>query len=182
MTSACEADRAASVATAKSASDVLEKFGGHAQAGGFTALLKHEQQFAEKIIQATDTMLKSSDSASRAGNQGDLELHIRDISLDVCDEMARLEPYGQGNDEPLFVVRNVALNTISFMGDNNQHFRCILDDGVHTHKALGFNLSEKISSDVQAGTVADVFFYLRKDEYRGVAEPLVKIVDVVYAK
>ena len=48
-------------------------------------------------------------------------LEPSDLTLDLCRELSRLEPFGEGNPEPVFGLRNVAFADIRPMGTDGRH-------------------------------------------------------------
>ena len=162
----------------KNAEDVLEKFGGHKQAGGFTALLKNEKKFSKQIIQAVDDMSKNIKPDIEL--KEDIDVSMGDISLQLCEEIEKMEPYGQDNNEPLFLLRNIEIKNSQLIGENQKHLRCYITNGKKSYKAIGFNMGQEIVQNVDEGDRVDVFFHLQKDEYKGVVDIMIKIVKIVY--
>lgn len=115
--------------------DLLTHFGGHAQAAGCTLPLGNLGAFGERM---------SADVASTINPQellpttlADLILHPSHLSIPLCRTIAELEPFGQGNNEPRFVIPNVRLTDARVVGSTGTH----LQARVGMHKLIGFNMA-----------------------------------------
>ncbi len=97
--------------------DHLDRFGGHAAAGGFTVkgggdpgLHAFRQAFtracAEQRLQAPDATAEVFDAW----------IEPKDITLELYEALQRLEPFGEGNPEPVFGLRNVAFTDVKPIG------------------------------------------------------------------
>lgn len=99
--------------------DQLLAFGGHALAGGFSVDEEHYQSFYKCI----ENSLK------------DVELHDetfailiddKDLSVQNIESLSRLEPFGMGNEEPLFVLKNVPISKVYTLSDG-KHLKIDID-------------------------------------------------------
>jgi single-stranded-DNA-specific exonuclease len=77
----------------------LERFGGHAQAVGLTARTATLEALAAEWEEAAATWPAATLQPSL---RYDLELELAEVGPGLLDELARLEPFGAGNEEPLF--------------------------------------------------------------------------------
>ena len=97
--------------------DDMEYFGGHAMAAGLTIKRDNIPLFQKNFEQAIRKMTTPSDFVQTVSV--DYELDLNDISNDLIDELETLEPYGEGNPEPLFLARNVRASSPKIVGDGN---------------------------------------------------------------
>ncbi len=118
-------------------SDLLVRYGGHAAAGGFTIKRSNIAAFRDRMIELATTAL----SAHRPQLQLDAEIMLSDLSERLCDEMARLEPFGIANREPLFGVRGVALDRTRVVGDD--HLQVTLRAGASVVDGIGFGFGKQ---------------------------------------
>ncbi len=114
--------------------DLLSTFGGHAQAAGCTF---NEEHLPEVVRRLTD------DVAAHTINEDllptltvDALLNVRDVTLSLCEQMKHLEPFGQGNPEPLFLLHNVSLENSRRVGKEGAH----LQTRIAGTKAIGWRL------------------------------------------
>ena len=91
-----------------SSSLYLEKFGGHAQAGGFTALLENEENFQDMILKITEEYVEKNGKDSILPTVSiDTEIKYEDINWDLYDELSKFKPFGEKNSPPVFLLKNV---------------------------------------------------------------------------
>lgn len=86
----------------------LTKFGGHPGAGGFSLRADKVKDFTERIHSfAREYYPKMPDAAINV----DMELSIRDLTLDNVKQLSLLEPCGEGNSAPLFMLRDCTIKS-----------------------------------------------------------------------
>ncbi len=115
------------------ASDLLTHFGGHAQAAGCTLTLANLEAFADRMAQ--DVAERMDPSALVPTYAADLAIAPQHLSLLLCRHIAELEPFGQGNAEPRFILKNVRLSDPRVVGSTGTHLQARLGP----HKLIGFN-------------------------------------------
>ncbi|SKB49206.1 single-stranded-DNA-specific exonuclease [Lachnospiraceae bacterium] len=92
--------------------DVFLQFGGHAMAAGLSIAPERLEEFRKRLNE--NTVLTEEDLMPRV--HIDMELPFRYASLDLVDDLKILEPYGTGNEKPLFAARNVTLENMRVFG------------------------------------------------------------------
>ena len=92
----------------------LERFGGHAAAAGFTVKEGMLAEFAEAFDNACR---KQSANVPEPVTEFDGWIGAGEITLGFCEALGRLEPFGAGNPEPVFGLRNVALRDVRPFGE-----------------------------------------------------------------
>lgn len=95
-------------------SDDLERFGGHAMAAGLTIQPDKIAAFQNHFEEAVQYM--SKEAAFAPVLTIDAELDFADITDALLDELESLNPYGEGNPEPLFMARNVRVRFSKIVG------------------------------------------------------------------
>ncbi len=86
-----------------SVSDLLEKYGGHPVAAGFTLPTENLPQFRERLGQY---VLANSQSTGPSRTV-DAELLASDVHQRLFEDLEKLSPFGQGNPRPSLVLLNV---------------------------------------------------------------------------
>ncbi|MDO4507874.1 MAG: single-stranded-DNA-specific exonuclease RecJ [Candidatus Saccharibacteria bacterium] len=110
-------------AALEDAKDFIIKGGGHAAAAGVNLKKEDLPAFREKI-NAYYKSLKLSDQAYYLKKHPELYLeNLSDLSLDFLDNLSLLEPFGIGNEAPLFCLENVNVLESRRMGKDNKHLR-----------------------------------------------------------
>ncbi len=104
------------------ASEHLVRFGGHAAAGGFTVKLKPGafEAFRTAFTEAcTEQRKERALDADARDFDGWVEPGA--LTLALYADIRRLEPFGEGNPEPIFGLRGVTLREVRVMGVEGKH-------------------------------------------------------------
>ncbi|MCA9370424.1 MAG: hypothetical protein KC680_00500, partial [Candidatus Peregrinibacteria bacterium] len=148
--------------------DLLLSYGGHAQAAGCT----FARQNFDAIVATLSADIRTHVSLDSLVPTIDIdeELSPADITLAFIASLNRLEPFGQGNPEPLFVIRNVSLIQTRTCGQENTH----LTGTIHGIKCVGFTFGQFAGMRDHVDIVAR----LDRSEWNGKTEPQLVIVDI----
>lgn len=112
--------------------------GGHAMAAGFSVLGENIQDlhiFLKSLVAKSGHTKQTTDFY-------DLEITTSSLTLDLVKELERLEPFGQGNSEPILKLSNVFVLKADLVG--NKHIKMILSPnkdayGSRAINAIAFN-------------------------------------------
>ncbi|HBU09966.1 MAG TPA: single-stranded-DNA-specific exonuclease RecJ [Candidatus Peribacter riflensis] len=115
-------------------SDLLLSFGGHAQAAGCTFKVKHFDELQRRLCE--DIAARTTQDDLLPALELDAVLSPRDLSLSLCEQLHHLEPFGQGNPEPLFLLDHVTMEQVRRVGNEGAH----LQARIGGHKVIGFRL------------------------------------------
>jgi single-stranded-DNA-specific exonuclease len=96
---------------------VLERFGGHQGAGGFSLRKENLDEFKRLILEYADNT-ETFPVMPRTNYRVDKILIPSDITLDNVKSLSVLEPFGEGNQEPLFLMMNAKLLSITPMAND----------------------------------------------------------------
>ena len=99
---------------------ILISGGGHAMAAGLTIHKKDMERFQKWIEDFTHDILDYKPEPQKY----DLEISTEEITRNLIDELGILEPYGNTNTEPIFLIKNLHVVTTRLVGDN-KHVSCI---------------------------------------------------------
>lgn len=154
--------------------DLLEKYGGHTQAAGFTLSSKNIDALYQKLLEFADG-LDASDSEPVL--EIDAQLSSKDLNWDVYEFLEKFEPFGLGNARPKFLGENMAVIDARTVGGEGQHLKLkLLWDG-RVLDAIGFKLGFWASKLVPQ-SILDVVFELEANEWNGNKELQLKICDL----
>ncbi|MBR6745571.1 MAG: single-stranded-DNA-specific exonuclease RecJ [Clostridia bacterium] len=160
-----------------SCSDLLIKYGGHALAAGLSvergnldAFRKALNEYAHPYLSSPDCIVKTSAEA---------EIDERDVTMDTIEDIAKLEPYGAKNPEPVFVLKNVRIDEIAPLS-MGKHTRLYLNKNETGIAAVcfGHNL---LDEGFSVGIYADVLCSMNINEFRGNKTVQLIIRDIDYA-
>jgi single-stranded-DNA-specific exonuclease len=104
----------------RACSDLLERHGGHAMAAGLSITPQRVNEFRARLNQLVQESL--SEEQLRPALRLDAEVTPAELHLDLMEELARLQPVGQGNPPVQVVVRGLRLDRPPrLMGREQQH-------------------------------------------------------------
>ena len=116
----------------------LKKFGGHAMAVGVTVDKSEFGKFKSELEEYAK--ICNVDKVVPIINV-DSELSLKDINVESVKSLSLLEPYGEANKMPLFLFRNLKINSIRSLSEG-KHLKLSLKDENFIVDAIGFNMGE----------------------------------------
>jgi len=119
--------------------DLLTQYGGHKQAAGLTLPATNIDDFVQAMDAVVASALESEDL--RKALYIDAELPLRDITFSFLQSLSGLEPFGLGNEEPLFASRNLEVVSPRIVGRN--HLKMKLRNSSSSLDAIGFDMGEQ---------------------------------------
>lgn len=147
------------------AREIIIKGGGHDAAAGVTLPTSKIDDFRKIVNQFYDS-LNLKDQLKYLLPKVDIQLEdFSPISLDLFEKITKLEPFGSGNEEPTFEIKNARVVARQEMGDKKQHLKLTLTDGENEIKMLKFNAPEEFFAEI--GEEIDVVFSLGLNEWQG---------------
>ncbi len=144
--------------------DCLSEFGGHAVAAGLNINVSDINRFSEKINKYAEERLRGDLLLPQISI--DCEITPADISMGNAKMLERLEPYGMGNEKPVFSMSNMSIADIQAVGNEGKHLRIkFLVDGVYIN-GIGFSLG-RLSETFHRGDKVRTAFGLDINEFQG---------------
>lgn len=105
-------------------SELMEKYGGHAMAAGLTVRNENWDALNERLNSLAAAKLGQSDL--QPTRTADMEVDLDYLNKNVLDVIGQLEPVGQENPEPVFIVRNLHARTAKKVGSDQSHLKLTL--------------------------------------------------------
>jgi len=167
------------IETLEKCSDLLIRFGGHSQAAGIKVKEDKAQEFFEKFSQMVEKELAGKDL--RPEILIDSEITTQDLNWDLMLELKKLEPFGEGNREPVFVARNLVIEEVKIVGNGSKHLKFLLRGEKGSAKvfdAIAFGFGSQVENFRQGDRI-DAVFNLNEDEWNGNKKIQIKIIDIV---
>ena len=103
----------------ESCKDLLISYGGHEKACGLKLKKENLEDFKKRIIEYT--IKKNDGKYFEKDIIVDLELKENEINKNFIKKLELLEPYGNGNREPLLMSKNIKINEIKQVGKTKGH-------------------------------------------------------------
>lgn len=142
---------------------LLEKYGGHKLAAGFSLRTKNIGLLQNAFEAAVTEMLQNEDLCPQL--EIDSEIGFSSISPQLLDELESLAPFGNGNPPPLFMSRDVRVTTAFIVGRNHRKMAlCQPNQEIPPIAAMQFNLAP---DSPRANSFDRLAFRLQWNRYRG---------------
>ncbi len=161
-------------AALKESAGLLESYGGHELAAGFTVQRQNIPAFREKITELARKYY--ADSIQQIVLDTDCVVTPELLTLSNVDSLSVLEPCGNGCPKPLLVMEGVQVEKISQVG-SGKHMRLQLRKGNHTLQAIYFSATAR-SASIAVGDVVDVAFAPQINEFRGIRSVQLNLQDI----
>ena len=158
--------------------DCLLRFGGHSQAAGVRVQAEKMEEFQKKLSAIVEKELTGKDLTPEI--EIDCEITPAEINWDLMLELKKLEPFGEGNEEPVFLAQNLVIEEIKIVGNGNKHLKFLLRGEIGSAKvfdAIAFGFGQKVE-DFHQGDKIDVVFNLNEDEWNGNKKIQIKVIDI----
>ena len=148
--------------------DLLIAGGGHAAACGVTIKVKDFAEFKARVENYYKG-LKLKDQERFLDCREDLRLtEVGELDLELIEELQKLEPFGEGNPEPVFLLSEMMILDATKMGAEEQHLRLLVRDKTgKTMKLVAF-FAEKEWLQIVPGERVDVWVNLTENEWNGI--------------
>ena len=140
----------------------LERFGGHAQAAGLSIRADEVENFRKAINQYAESHLQKEDLIPKLWY--DLELGISRLTVENARSLQLLEPFGMGNEKPVFCIRNVRIKQVTTMSEG-AHLRLEVEKNGMSIQAVGFRMGS-LAMQMTPGQTADLAFLLEVNVFR----------------
>ena len=151
----------------KECEDILTSGGGHAEACGVKFPKDKLDEFTERVNRYYRS-LHLPDQRKYFDVTEDLTVaELSDLDTELIDDLAKMEPFGEGNPEPIFRLKDTVIISTMRMGKEEQHLRLIVkDDWGNTFKLVAFN-AEDDWLDLSSGMQLDIWATLMDNEWNG---------------
>ena len=107
--------------------EVLERYGGHAAAGGFGVKEGRIDDFRRMLCEYCEHIFSmGSDPMEKKANEPELWIEPADLTLELAEELRQLEPFGEGNREPIFGLKGVSFADVKPLGMDGKHLSVTL--------------------------------------------------------
>lgn len=155
------------------ASDYLEKYGGHEMAVGLSLKKKDFKSFKEKLESIAENL--HTDELTPI-IKIDKEITLNDIKIENVKELNLLEPFGESNKTPIFIYRNLKIDSIRALSEG-KHLKLTLKDENKIINAIGFNMG-KYSEEYLIGDKIDVIGVLEINTFNGIESVQINMKDI----
>ena len=153
---------------------LLETFGGHRQAVGFSLRRERVDALAAAFEEVVCRTVTPADTEPLLAL--DAEVMLTAVTPALAEALVALEPHGPGNPEPVFLARGVRVASARAVGDPSRpHLRMRLSQEGRTVPAIAFGRG---NAAIAVDDRLDVAFTPRLSRWQGVDRLEVEVVDV----
>jgi single-stranded-DNA-specific exonuclease len=176
--------------------DLLERYGGHSAAAGFTLKNENVPEFEARLLAIAERKLAGVELIPEL--EVDAKLNLRgfnrrrvedllsaravgrvidesDLGLKIIDDLERLRPFGEGNPAPVFVSYDLEIKGMRQVGADGDHLKLVLHDGKQTWDAIAFRMGSWYE---QLAAQVDVAYTLEINEWNGRQRLQLNVLDV----
>ena len=155
-------------------SDLLESYGGHELAAGFTISRGNIREFREQVCSLAGAYYAHSGPQTML----DVDCLVPPELMTVrnVDALNILEPCGNGCPKPVFAMERLCVDRITMVGAG-RHMRLRLRSGHFVLNAIYFSASPE-SASIAQGDLVDVAFNAQINDFRGERTVQMNVLDI----
>lgn len=142
----------------------ITDFGGHAVAAGLNVNMSDLEAFIKEINKYADEVLTEQDMIPSVDI--DCPLSERALTLESAKMLSKLEPFGMGNEKPVFAMANAQVANIAAVGMDNKHLRLRVNKNNQMINCIGFGMGE-YASMLRTGDFINLAFQMDINTYQG---------------
>jgi len=159
-------------------SDLLEQYGGHMHAAGLTMKVENVQLFADKFERIVAESICERSLTPEI--EYDTELLLRYITPKFFNVLKQFAPFGPGNQNPIFMSRNVwEVGDVMIVGNNHLKMSITQEEGGRIFKAIGFGLGEYYEK-VAEGISFDICYGIEENHFNNHVNLQLNIKDIFF--
>ena len=169
----------------RSLEGLFTDLGGHALAAGFELKTKNIPQLEKRLLKLVEKKLEGKNLEPKI--EIDLSLSLAQAVPEYYQAINRLSPFGLGNQEPIFIFKNLRIVSLRKVGSDGAHLKLTLDDPKTPKEerveaeAIGFNLGEK-EDGLRPEDLIDLVANLTENIWQGRKKIVLRVKDLRLAK
>lgn len=150
----------------RASDDIITKGGGHKLAAGVTLPTENIAAFRERVNHYYDSLNLTGQRDLLLPKEDVCEKDFSGVGEQLVIDLAKLEPYGNGNPEPVICFERLMVARVRKMGAESQHVKLDLQDDNGKHvEMVGFSVPDEWF--VEVGQYVKVWAQLSINEWRG---------------
>ena len=153
---------------------LLESYGGHELAAGFTITRGNIPEFRRRICQLAAGYY--SDDTPRTSLDIDCAIQPELLTIPGIESLSILEPCGNGCPKPVLMMQGLTIERISMVG-GGRHTRLRLRRGRYGFNAIYFSATPE-SASISTGDLIDIAFVPQINEFRGERSVQMNVLDI----
>ncbi len=154
---------------------LLMKFGGHVGACGFSLEPENLDKFKKELEEYSNKELSKIDLIPSI--EVEAEIDLKDFTWELFEAIEKFEPFGEGNEEPNFLIKGVNVKDWKTVGSDSKHLRLFLNKNGMSRKAIAFGLGEW-AKELKLNSQVDIICKIGVNEWNGNRELQMTIQDM----
>lgn len=144
--------------------ELLPKFGGHPMAAGLSIKEEDVPEFRRRLNE--NAVLTEEDFIPRVWI--DVPMPMEYVTEGLVEELKRLEPFGQGNEKPMFAQKGLMIRSLRVLGKNRNVVKLglVTDTGL-SMEGLLFGDGDAVQRELAGKDRIDIVYYPDVNEYNG---------------
>jgi len=157
-------------------SKYIMKYGGHDMAAGLTVSAENKQEFEKLFISfARESVKKIAQVKSR---KHDIVCPISLLmSENYLDILSKFEPYGPGNEQPVFLDSSACVVDSRKVGRGAEHLNVTFRGKFSNYKGIGFGLGNRLN-EIQNNPTRTTLYTPTRNRFRGNVSWQVRVIDI----
>ncbi|MBB6729354.1 single-stranded-DNA-specific exonuclease RecJ [Cohnella zeiphila] len=144
--------------------DLLDHFGGHQAAAGMTMRTELVPELGRRLSEIALERIRPDDWLPK--RKADLRIRPAEWTLETAEMLKLLEPCGNGNPTPRFVVKEAKVQEARAIGKTSKHLRLVIEDQGRRLETVGFGMGEETETLSGVSSV-DLLGELAVNEWNG---------------
>lgn len=154
----------------------LDRYGGHAAAAGLDIRRCEIEAFSDAFDEAV--RIQTASEAVQRTIDVDLEAEPEDFTIDTAEALQRLAPFGEANQEPVFVIRGATVaGRARLMGQNDAHISFSIKQAQGAVRVVGFRKASCFDLTT-ARCKLDMVVTPMVNEWKGTRTAELRLIDI----
>lgn len=154
--------------------EIFSKYGGHPRAGGFSLPVDRLERLRQEFTQAANELREGPAPVWIDGSLG-----LNQITFELAKGLRRLEPYGEANPKPVFLLEGVTVLSKRSVGKNGDHLQLELEQAGRRQRAIAFRQGSEIDAVDGQSTRYDLLCQVGTDIYQGLPQLSLQVTGIV---
>jgi single-stranded-DNA-specific exonuclease len=158
--------------------DILEDFGGHKGAGGFSVLQKNIHTLEDRLNKAFLELTKEKKIIE--DTLLDKKLSLDDVNWNTYSLIEKFAPFGMDNPKPLFLFEKIIVSNKKLFGKEQNHLELKFKNskGNDITAIAFFSTGDKFEVPIEVGSTINLVATMEKSQFRNFPELRLRIVDI----
>jgi len=170
------------IKTLSEISDIFLDYGGHTLAAGFTVSTSKIKTLQKKLTKIINQKLSGVDL--QPSIEVDAEMKLEAVSEGNIKAISLLEPYGVGNAEPFFLLKDIIISEKRLIGSTGNHLKLKFDDPDTPRKenistnAVAFKKGH-LDNQLKIGDKVDIITTLSLNTWNNITSPQLIVKEII---